>query len=200
MQLAEAIFVVQNTAPPTQTAGADALVVSVLRRFAIKFPRRTHKSVRIARSQNAQQARLERTRADYKIVSQRFASSETLKKQGTISNFDYLERLRELKGNRGRRFSIAERELEELAAEAEAMAKQRTSVISAALSRIQEAIERGGNLRSGSASRFTRRRRTSLQISRSTAPADGAGRETFCVHDRRLCRSRVDAYGDCPLR
>ena len=41
------------------------------------------------------------TRTDREIVSQRFASAETLRNQGTISEFDYLERLREQKSIEG---------------------------------------------------------------------------------------------------
>ncbi|TJW16698.1 MAG: HlyD family type I secretion periplasmic adaptor subunit [Mesorhizobium sp.] len=127
------VFQREKTSLPAKINGADALVEAVLSALRDQVAQANAQLTRIARSRDAQQVRLEHARSDREIVSQRFASAEMLRKQGTISEFDYLERLREQKSIESEAL-IAERELDGLAAEAEAMIKQRTSVISTALS------------------------------------------------------------------
>lgn len=116
-----------------QDDGAPALVEAILQALRDQVMQHDAQLNRLARGQDAQMARLERARAASEIAVQRFASAETLRRQGNMSQFDYLERLRERTAIEAE-VSIAERELEGLSAEADAMTRQRASTISSALS------------------------------------------------------------------
>lgn len=116
-----------------QDDGAPALVEAILQALRDQVMQHDAQLNRLARGRDAQMARLERARAASEIAVQRFASAETLRRQGNMSQFDYLERLRERTAIEAE-VSIAERELEGLSAEADAMTRQRASTISSALS------------------------------------------------------------------
>lgn len=88
---------------------------------------------RLLSSENAQSARLEKARADRKILVGRFASAEALRKGGTISEYDYTERLRVVRAAEGDE-TIAEKELDELQTEQSAVRQQRNSAISEGIS------------------------------------------------------------------
>jgi hemolysin D len=111
----------------------EPLVVAALSALRDQVAEMDAQLNRVESARTAQLARLERARADREIVSRRFASAQTLRAQGTMSEVDYLERLRVLRAAENDAV-IAKRELSEYVAEAEAMLKRRTSTISAALS------------------------------------------------------------------
>ncbi|TIV64838.1 MAG: HlyD family type I secretion periplasmic adaptor subunit, partial [Mesorhizobium sp.] len=120
---------------------------------------------------NTQRARLDKANSDREIVTQRFASTQTLRKQGTISEFDYLERLREVKAIEGE-VVIAERELDGLAAEAEALTNQRASIISTALSTYRKQLN-GSEIALQGLQAELRAAKTRLADLSLAAPMDG---------------------------
>ncbi|TGQ52308.1 HlyD family type I secretion periplasmic adaptor subunit [Mesorhizobium sp. M1C.F.Ca.ET.193.01.1.1] len=123
---------------------SDALVASVLIALRDQVALSDAQRARIAGSQSVQRAKLEQTLAAQDIVSQRFMSADRLRRQGTISEFDYLDRLRERRSIDGD-VLIAQRELDELARESAAASKQRASVISSALSTYQQQLSDAEN-------------------------------------------------------
>ncbi|MDP9630340.1 UNVERIFIED_ORG: hemolysin D [Ensifer adhaerens] len=118
-----------TSASGEHAARTEALVVSVLSALRDRIAEIDARLLRIRRAESAQLARIERVRSDKEIVSKRFASADILRQRGTISEVDYLDRLRGLKAAENDTV-IAERELNELAAEAEAVAKERVRAIS----------------------------------------------------------------------
>ena len=110
-------------------ADAEALVISILSALRDQIAQVEAQINRLKESQAAQSARLEKIRADREIVALKFGAAEALRNRGTISEFEYLARLRELKALEGDA-TIAASELDELVAEAAVLSKQRTSLIS----------------------------------------------------------------------
>ena len=127
-----AAFERERSVLSARSADQNALVTAIFGALHDEVVQVDAQLERISRAREAQQARLERAKADQDIVAKRFAATETLRARGTISEFDYLERLRELKASQGEA-RVAMGELAELTAEAKAMAKQRASLVSAAL-------------------------------------------------------------------
>ncbi|MBW9066162.1 HlyD family type I secretion periplasmic adaptor subunit [Rhizobium herbae] len=119
--------------------GTEALVIAVLAALRDQVAETDAQLKRIEGSKSAQLARIEKARSDKEIVARRLTSAETLKEGGAISEVAYLERLREFKAVESDTV-IAERQLSELSAEAEAMAKRRISAISAVLSTYRKQV------------------------------------------------------------
>ncbi len=115
-----------------RAAEAEARLAAELTALEDQISQLDAETTRIARSQDAQQARLDRSRVDRDIAGRRFRSAEALRKGGTISEADFLDRLRETKAADAD-VAIAERELASLAAAAEALLRQRAGVVSAAI-------------------------------------------------------------------
>ncbi|WP_292323084.1 HlyD family type I secretion periplasmic adaptor subunit [Mesorhizobium sp.] len=161
----------QQVRTQAQIAGTEALVVSILSALRDQVAEADAQLNRIARGRNTQRARLDKANSDREIVTQRFASTQTLRKQGTISEFDYLERLRELKAIEGE-VVIAERELDGLAAEAEALTNQRASIISTALSTYRKQLN-GSEIALQGLQAELRAAKTRLADLSLAAPMDG---------------------------
>jgi hemolysin D len=119
--------------------GAAALVSAVLAALRDQITQADAELERIVRSQQVQRKRLETARADQEIIAQKFVPAQALRQRGTISESDYLDRLRELKAADAE-VSIAERELDELAAEAEVQTKRRASIITTAVSAYRQKL------------------------------------------------------------
>jgi len=79
--------------------------------------------------QQAQSARMDKSRRDRDIVSQKLASADILMKQGVMSRNEHLDRLRELRSIDGD-VQVGESELSVLAASTEATRRQRAATIS----------------------------------------------------------------------
>lgn len=91
-------------------------------------------------SEDAQAARLEKARAERKILTDRFASAKALRKGGTISEYDYTERLRVVRAAEGDEM-IAAKELNEIQSEQTAVRQQRNSAISEAVSTYRKQLK-----------------------------------------------------------
>ena len=115
-----------------RAAEAEARLAAELTALRDQVAQLDAETTRIARSRDAQQARLERSRVDGDIASRRFRSAEALRKGGTISESDFLDRLRETKAADAD-VAIAERELASLAAAGNSLLRQRAGVVSAAI-------------------------------------------------------------------
>ncbi|MET0599507.1 MAG: HlyD family type I secretion periplasmic adaptor subunit [Mesorhizobium sp.] len=115
-----------------RAAEAEARLAAELTALRDQVAQLDAETTRIARSRDAQQARLERSRVDGDIASRRFRSAEALRKGGTISESDFLDRLRETKAADAD-VAIAERELASLAAAGDSLLRQRAGVVSAAI-------------------------------------------------------------------
>lgn len=113
--------------------GTEALVVAVLSALDDQVAQINAQLDRIVSAERAQLARIEKARTASEILHSRFVPTEALRNRGSISNYEYLDQLRQLKTAESD-VLIAERELRELAAEAAVMAHQRASAISSALS------------------------------------------------------------------
>ncbi|SDA68931.1 HlyD family type I secretion periplasmic adaptor subunit [Sinorhizobium sp. NFACC03] len=107
----------------------EALTVAVLSALGDRIAQIDTQIFRIEQMKEVQAARIEKAITEWDILSQRFVASETLKKQGTISNSEYLERLRLINAGRNE-VLIAKRELAGLDAEAQTVTAQRKSAIS----------------------------------------------------------------------
>ncbi|UXT68567.1 HlyD family type I secretion periplasmic adaptor subunit [Agrobacterium tumefaciens] len=116
-----------------QRADAEALVLAVLSSLRDQVLQVDAQIDRVRKGQVAQSVKLETVRSDREIVASNFAAADVLRKHGTISEFDYRGRLRELKAIEGEA-TIAERQSDELVAEATVLVRQRTSLISTSLS------------------------------------------------------------------
>lgn len=119
----------QASLPRGASAETGALVAAVLTALSDRIAEFDAQSLRLDKSREAQAARIVKARAEADIIARRFASAETLKDHGTISESDYLERQRLLNAATNETV-IAEREFSGLAAEAQAVARQRQSAIS----------------------------------------------------------------------
>lgn len=111
------------------SADTEALTGAVLSALSDRIAQIDAQTFRIEQMKSVQAARIEKARTEWDILSQRFAASETLKAQGTISNSEYLERLRLINAGKNE-LLIAERELTGLEAEAQTVTAQRKSAIS----------------------------------------------------------------------
>lgn len=88
---------------------------------------------RIRKAELAQTSRLEKAKSEQEIIAKRFSSAESLRRGGTISEHEYMERLRVNRAAEGD-VTIADRQLSEMYAEAEAVNRRRASAISEARS------------------------------------------------------------------
>lgn len=113
--------------------GEEELVVATLSALKDQVAQVDAEQERVSRTYDAQQTRLKKARAEEDILSRRFTSAETLRKQGTISEFTYLDRLREQKA-RESDVLIAKQDLDGLDAEIKVLRRKRASMISSALS------------------------------------------------------------------
>lgn len=84
---------------------------------------------RIHKTRKAQEARLTQAQADLEIVQATFQASDSLRKQGSISEFDYRTRQRELKASEGD-VTVAEGRLGELDGEEAVLVRQKASLFS----------------------------------------------------------------------
>ncbi|WP_077960545.1 HlyD family type I secretion periplasmic adaptor subunit [Ensifer adhaerens] len=112
-----------------RSADAEALVRSILSALRDQVLQVDAQIVRVRRGREAQSARLDKVRSDKEIVASRFSAADVLRQRGTISEFDYLSRLRELKALEGEAL-VAQRVLDELEAEGTVLSRQRASLIS----------------------------------------------------------------------
>lgn len=120
-----------SSSPTSKVPGSEALITSTLTALRDQIAHIDAQLFRVDRARQAQQARLEKGRADQAVAQKRFASADTLRQKGAISEFEYLGRLREI-NSIDADVAIAERELDGLAAEATATTKQRASSVSSA--------------------------------------------------------------------
>lgn len=133
IEAGKAVFRRELAAPAARAQGAEALIVSTLSALRDQVAHIDAQRQRLAQTEKAQEARLEKAVSDREIVAQRFSSADALRRQGTISEFEYLARLREFKAIENDAL-IVQREREGVAAELEVAGRQRRSVISSALS------------------------------------------------------------------
>lgn len=119
--------------------GAEALVLAILSALHNQIAQIDAQKIRTGRAELAQLARLEKARSERDIIASRLVSVESLRKEGTISEGEYMERLRVVRAAEGDAV-IAERQLSELRAEAEANDRQRASAISEVHSTYQKQL------------------------------------------------------------
>lgn len=112
--------------------GAEALVAAVLTALSDRVAQIDAQRRRISRGEEVQQARIEQAESDREIASRAFASADTLRQQGTISEGEYLTRLREFNLSESTAL-IALRERDTLTAEADVALRERASIVSTAL-------------------------------------------------------------------
>ncbi|WP_439500234.1 HlyD family type I secretion periplasmic adaptor subunit [Bosea sp. (in: a-proteobacteria)] len=167
----KAIFRRESANGAMQVDGAEALIGAILSALRDQIAQTDAQRRRITQNEKTQQARLQKADADRDIVAQRFASADALRKQGTISEFDYLSRLRELKAIEGEAL-VTRRELDGLAAEAEVAIKQRSGVISNALSTYRKQLN-DAEIALQSFSADLRAAKTQLANLSLTAPTSG---------------------------
>lgn len=111
------------------SADTESLTIAVLSALRDQIRQIDAQNFRIEQMKGVQIARIEKARGEWDILSQRFAASESLKLQGTISNSEYLERLQVIDAGKNE-VLIAERELAGLDAEGRTVTAQRRSAIS----------------------------------------------------------------------
>ncbi|TCM51051.1 HlyD family type I secretion membrane fusion protein [Rhizobium sp. PP-F2F-G48] len=133
VEAGKAVFRREHSENRPQAREAEALIVAVLSALRDQVEEAGAQLNRVKENQATQRARLDKIRADQEIIGAKFQSTQRLRKGGTLSEFDYLERLRELKAVEGEGL-VAQHELDGLAAEVKVLASQRASVISMALS------------------------------------------------------------------
>lgn len=129
LEAAEAVLQHQGETDDREASNTHALVLAVLSGLRDQIAQIDADLDRIARTQDAYIARVEKARLEREIVSRRFAAVETLRKHGAISEFDYLERLSALKAAE-QETVITERELQVLSAEAQTVSRRRSSALS----------------------------------------------------------------------
>lgn len=85
---------------------------------------------RVERSEAVQMSKIARNKSELLLIEQRFAAAKSLKKTGTISGTEMLDRERDLQKAQGE-FAISENELLEVSASKISLQKQRDKAISA---------------------------------------------------------------------
>ncbi|MBD9653136.1 HlyD family type I secretion periplasmic adaptor subunit [Ensifer sp. ENS09] len=135
--LVEGGLVVLRQESATEAVDTEALTIAVLSALGDQIAQIDAQAFRIEKMKGVQVARIEKARTEAHILALRFAASESLKERGTISNSDYLERMRLINAGRNE-VLIAERELSGLEAEAQTVIAQRKSAISEVRSTYQK--------------------------------------------------------------
>jgi hemolysin D len=110
-------------------AGGDILVQTVLSALRDQVLQIDAQIDRINKSRIAQEGRLTQAKADLEIVQATYEASGALRRQGSISEFDYRTRQRELKGSEGD-VIVAEGRLDELDGEEAVLVRQKASLFS----------------------------------------------------------------------
>ncbi|RVO91851.1 HlyD family type I secretion periplasmic adaptor subunit [Sinorhizobium meliloti] len=151
--------------------GAEALIEAVLTSLRDQVARINAQLDRVEQSRITQQARLQKARSDLDISSRKFLSAGKLKDKGAISEVDYFERLREQRA-RELEVLISESELNILAAEANALARQRQSIISTAVENYQKQLNEASTSLAGLEAELSAAR-NQLALLAIRAPADG---------------------------
>ena len=122
----------EGTAKAEGGSGAEAFIAAALASIHDQAAELDAQLDRLAASQKAQRARLEEARREQAIAGQYLASAKALYKQETISQYDYLKRVRDMDAAKSAAV-VAEHSLDELVAEVAEARTQRAGNISKAL-------------------------------------------------------------------
>ncbi len=139
IEVGQAAFESDRTAPIAHDPQAEALVVAALVSLRDQATGIDAQLARLVASRKSQNAKIREAIDDRKIVDRYLDSAKTLKERGTMSRFDYLQRVRDMNAAKSAA-DVAEHGLDELTAQEREATSRRAALISNVLADRREQL------------------------------------------------------------